>query len=59
MPLTSDRGRLLDLLKNHSLLFGDFTLVSGKKSRFYFDSKRTTLLPEGTPFVINMPSLSL
>jgi orotate phosphoribosyltransferase len=47
VPLTSDRGRLLDLLKNHSLLFGDFTLVSGKKSRFYFDSKRTTLLPEG------------
>lgn len=28
-------------------MFGDFTLVSGKKSRFYFDSKRTTLLPEG------------
>ena len=47
MPLTSDRGRLLDLLKRHSLLFGDFTLVSGRKSRFYFDSKRTTLLPEG------------
>jgi len=28
-------------------MFGDFTLVSGRKSRFYFDSKRTTLLPEG------------
>jgi orotate phosphoribosyltransferase len=28
-------------------MFGDFTLASGKKSTFYFDSKRTTLLPEG------------
>jgi orotate phosphoribosyltransferase len=28
-------------------MFGDFTLVSGRKSRFYFDSKKTTLLPEG------------
>jgi orotate phosphoribosyltransferase len=37
----------MELLKEHSLMFGDFTLVSGKKSNFYFDSKRTTLLPEG------------
>jgi orotate phosphoribosyltransferase len=28
-------------------MFGDFTLASGRKSTFYFDSKRTTLLPEG------------
>lgn len=28
-------------------MFGDFTLASGKKSPFYFDSKKTTLLPEG------------
>jgi orotate phosphoribosyltransferase len=28
-------------------MFGDFTLRSGKKSPFYFDSKKTTLLPEG------------
>ena len=44
----SDRLRLQELLKSESLLFGDFTLVSGKKSKFYFDSKRTTLLPEGS-----------
>ena len=37
----------MELLKEHSLMFGDFTLASGKKSNFYFDSKRTTLLPEG------------
>lgn len=43
-----DRPRLLQLLRSHSLIFGDFTLRSGQKSSFYFDSKRTTLLPEGS-----------
>jgi orotate phosphoribosyltransferase len=42
-----DRERLRLLLQRHSLMFGEFTLASGRKSRFYFDSKRTTLLPEG------------
>jgi orotate phosphoribosyltransferase len=45
--MPEDRSRLRDLLKQHSLMFGDFTLTSGKKSRYYFDSKRTTLLAEG------------
>ena len=49
--MTTDRNRLLELLKAHSLLFGDFTLASGRKSRYYFDSKRTTLLPEGAYLV--------
>lgn len=49
--LRTDRGRLKDLLKEQSLKFGDFTLVSGKKSSFYFDSKKTTLLPEGAYLV--------
>jgi len=43
----SGRERLRDLLRTHSLMFGEFTLTSGKKSRFYFDSKKTTLRPEG------------
>lgn len=30
-----------------ALLFGDFTLQSGKKSDHYFDSKKLTLSPEG------------
>lgn len=47
MALKTDRKRLLELLKRHSLLLGDFTLASGRKSSFYFDSKRTTLRPEG------------
>ena len=45
--LTPDRERLRTLLRRHSLIFGEFTLVSGRKSEFYFDSKKTTLLPEG------------
>ena len=49
--LNPDRDRLKQLLKEHSLMFGDFTLVSGKKSKYYFDSKKTTLLPEGAYLV--------
>lgn len=45
--MENERERLRDLLKSQSLMFGDFTLASGKKSTFYFDSKRTTLLPDG------------
>lgn len=29
-------------------MFGEFTLASGRKSPFYFDSKKTTLLAEGS-----------
>ncbi|MDX1389613.1 MAG: orotate phosphoribosyltransferase [Acidobacteriota bacterium] len=43
-----DRERLRDLLIEHSLMFGEFTLASGKTSSFYFDSKKTTLLAEGS-----------
>jgi orotate phosphoribosyltransferase len=32
-------------------MFGDFTLVSGKKSKYYFDSKKTTLMAEGSYLV--------
>ncbi len=46
-----NREKLLQLLKENSLLFGDFTLTSGKKSSYYFDSKLTTLLPEGSYLV--------
>ena len=45
--LKPDRERLRTLLRSESLMFGDFTLASGRKSRYYFDSKRTTLLAEG------------
>ncbi len=45
--MAGERDRLRELLRRHSLMFGDFTLASGRKSRYYFDSKKTTLLPEG------------
>ena len=45
--MENEREQLRQLLKSESLMFGDFTLASGKKSSFYFDSKRTTLLPDG------------
>ncbi len=49
--MQTDRERLLALLKEHSLMFGEFTLASGKKSNFYFDSKKTTLRPDGAYLV--------
>jgi len=45
--LAGDREKLKQLLREHSLMFGDFTLASGRKSSFYFDSKKTTLRPDG------------
>jgi orotate phosphoribosyltransferase len=50
-PLATDRERLRRLLRAESLMFGDFTLASGRKSPFYFDSKKTTLLPDGAYLV--------
>jgi len=45
--MQNEREQLRQLLKARSLMFGDFTLASGRKSTFYFDSKKTTLLPDG------------
>jgi orotate phosphoribosyltransferase len=39
------------LTKTGALLFGDFTLASGRRSKYYFDSKLLTLDPEGASFV--------
>ena len=39
------------LEKVGALLYGDFTLASGRKSAYYFDSKMLTLHPEGSEFV--------
>jgi orotate phosphoribosyltransferase len=41
------RHRLLELLREKSLKIGKFELVSGMTSHYYFDSKLTTLDPEG------------
>ena len=43
----SHRRRLADLLRRNSLVRGEITLSSGKKSDYYLDCKLTTLSPEG------------
>ena len=45
----ADPVRLLE--EAGALLFGDFKLSSGKRSSFYFDSKKLTLDPPGARFV--------
>ncbi len=43
----SRRDRLFRIIKEQSVLTGDFTLVSGRKSSILFDMKKTMLHPEG------------
>ena len=44
--------RILELAKETgALLYGEFTLTSGKKSHHYFEGKRLTLHPEGAYWV--------
>ena len=50
--VSEDKGNPGHLLEDSgALLFGDFTLASGKKSPYYFDSKKLTLEPRGALFV--------
>lgn len=44
---TYHRDRLIELIKEHALTFGDFTLASGKKAKFYLDCRKLTLDGEG------------
>ncbi len=41
------RERLRQLLAEHCLTFGDFTLSSGRKSSYYLDVRKLSTLPEG------------
>jgi len=46
---TENTRRILEIAREvGALLHGDFTLVSGKKSDYYFEGKRLTLTPEGS-----------
>jgi orotate phosphoribosyltransferase len=48
MLTTSDaKIKLLSLLREKSVSYGDFTLASGAKSTYYIDCRLTTLDPEG------------
>jgi orotate phosphoribosyltransferase len=43
----SHREKLANLLRTKSMVRGEFTLSSGKKSNYYMDCKLTTLDPQG------------
>ena len=45
--MASERDRLIGILRQKSLQVGEFRLTSGMTSYYYFDSKPTTLDPEG------------
>lgn len=45
------RDRLKKILLTHSVMRGDFTLASGKKSNLYVDCRLTTLRAEAMPLV--------
>lgn len=46
-----DRDRLLKVLKEKSLFWGEFKLSAGGTSRYYIDAKRTLMDPEGALLV--------
>ena len=50
-PHTDPITNLYKILKEKSFFTGDFTLASGKKSKYYIDCRLTTLDPEGACLV--------
>jgi len=46
-----DRNALKELVHEKALRFGDFTLASGKKAKYYLDGKQVTLDPVGSKLV--------
>lgn len=46
-----DRPALIELFRERALKFGDFTLASGKKAKYYLDGKQITLHSRGLQLV--------
>jgi orotate phosphoribosyltransferase len=46
-----DRAALMDLVRRQALQLGDFTLASGKKSKFYLDCRKITLDSAGANLI--------
>ena len=51
IDFVSESAALLRLIREKSYREGDFTLASGKKSKFYIDMKATTLSPAGAHLI--------
>lgn len=45
------RDRLMEIIREKALKFGDFTLASGKKAKFYLDCRKVTLDPQGANLI--------
>lgn len=41
------KSALIEIIREHALRFGDFTLASGKKASYYLDCRQITLHPAG------------
>ncbi|HEY2826381.1 MAG TPA: orotate phosphoribosyltransferase [Pirellulales bacterium] len=46
-----DRQSLVELVRDRALRFGDFTLASGKKAKYYLDGKQVTLDSRGAVLI--------
>jgi orotate phosphoribosyltransferase len=46
-----DRSALVALVREKALKFGDFTLASGKKAKYYLDGKQVTLDAQGARLI--------
>lgn len=46
-----DRNLLLNLVREKALKFGDFTLASGKRAKYYLDGKQVTLDATGARLI--------
>ncbi len=46
-----DRDRLIELMRRDALQVGDFTLASGRKSKYYVDARKVTLSSSGAALI--------
>ncbi len=48
-----DRQRLIELMRRDALQVGEFTLASGRTSKFYVDARKVTLSSEGIELIVD------
>ena len=47
MSIAYDKQKLIEIIREHALKFGQFTLASGKQASYYLDCRMVTLHPQG------------